>query len=291
MSHDRWAEWLAERRFGGDPAWRTRTLEKLVPVRDRVLDNANLAEGDVVLDIGAGDGLIGFGALERVGERGQVVFSDISEDLLATCRELAAALDVADHCSFVEASAGDLAAIESESVDVVTTRSVLIYLADKLSALKEFGRVLRPGGRISLFEPINKFDCPERPDRFWGYDVSPVQGIADKLLEGYRKLDAGAGTLIDFDERDLLAWTEEAGFAEIHMDYSAEISPSPMLAGMSWDAFLSFSGNPLEPTVEEAAREALTEEERERLYEHLRPLVEKSEGRTRLAKVYLWAIR
>ena len=41
------------------------------------------------------------------------------------------------------------------SVDVVTTRSVLIYVKDKAAALREFYRVLKPGGRVSLFEPIN----------------------------------------------------------------------------------------------------------------------------------------
>jgi arsenite methyltransferase len=39
-----------------------------------------------VLDVGAGDGLIAFGAAERVGLNGTVIFSDVSEDLLAHSR-------------------------------------------------------------------------------------------------------------------------------------------------------------------------------------------------------------
>ena len=78
---DRWAEWLAERRFGGDPATRERVMGELVARRDKVLDFAQLAEGlDVLLDVGCGEGLIGFGALARGA--GHVIFSDISEDLL-----------------------------------------------------------------------------------------------------------------------------------------------------------------------------------------------------------------
>jgi len=58
------------------------------------------------------------------------------------------------------ASADQLDAIEDASVDVVTARSVLIYLDDKQPAFTEMFRVLKPGGRISLFEPINRFGSP-----------------------------------------------------------------------------------------------------------------------------------
>lgn len=62
-----------------------------------------------------------------------------------------------DRCRFVRAAAEDLGPIPDASVDVVTTWSVLIYVADKRRAFAEFFRVLKPGGRASLFEPINRF--------------------------------------------------------------------------------------------------------------------------------------
>src|ERR671930_2361247 len=102
--------------------------EELVPVRDKVLDRSGLAPGETLLDVGCGEGMIGFGALERGA--GHVAFSDISDDLLDFCREAAEALGVSGQCSFVKAGATDLTRIDDASVDVVTTRSVLIYVPE-----------------------------------------------------------------------------------------------------------------------------------------------------------------
>ncbi len=160
---DKWAEWLLHRRDADDPEERRQALTFLAPIRYRVLDSAALSEGDTLLDVGAGDGLIAFGALDRVGERGRVVFSDVSRDLLDHSRSLAEELGVLGRCRFVLAPADNLSAVDDESVDAVTTRSVLIYVEDKRRAFEEFYRVLKPGGRLSIFEPINRFNLPNYP--------------------------------------------------------------------------------------------------------------------------------
>src|SRR5919201_6109575 len=101
---DRWARWLLEQRYGGDPDELARQLPNLEEFRRRVLENADVREGDVVLDVGAGNGLIGFGALELVGATGRVIFNDVSEDLLDECRRIADELGAADRCDFLRAS-------------------------------------------------------------------------------------------------------------------------------------------------------------------------------------------
>ncbi|HEY7259431.1 MAG TPA: methyltransferase domain-containing protein [Gaiellales bacterium] len=290
---DRWARWLQERRYGSDPDWKAKTLVWLEPVRDRVIELAAIEPGDTLLDVGAGEGMIGFAALDRVGEHGRVVFSDVSEDLLRSCENVAGSLGVADRCEFVAASASRLDGVASSSVDVVTTRSVLIYLEDKAAALREFFRVLRPGGRIALFEPINSFGYPEPQNRLWGYDVTDIRDLAARVRAVLDESQARAGalTMTDFDERDLLAWTESAGFSTISLHHEVTIAPRAGLQGISWDAFVAFSPNPLCPTVEEAMTRALSPHERRRFESHLRPRVENEEGTNRGATVYLAATK
>ena len=178
---DPWAAWLGERGHGGDAELLRRQLELLAPIRDRVITNAALSSDKRVLDIGCGDGLIALAAAETVGPAGQVICSDVSDEVLDLCRERAAGLGVLERCSFVKASASDLSPVQDQAVDAVTLRSVLIYEPNKENAFAEFYRVLRPGGRLSLFEPINRFGRDESPDRWGGYDVARVAEIARKL--------------------------------------------------------------------------------------------------------------
>jgi ubiquinone/menaquinone biosynthesis C-methylase UbiE len=278
---DCWAAWLRERRHGSDEQARLRALERLAQVRDRVLANGDVRDGDVVLDVGCGDGLIGLGALDLGAE---VVFSDVSQDLLDDCKRVAG-----NRARYVLASADELP-LDDASVDVVTTRSVLIYLEveGKQRAFREFHRVLRAGGRVSVFEPINRFGCPDPEGRFFGYDLSAVRDLAERVLAAASPKEEQ--TLVDFDERDLLSFAEGAGFDEIRLEYEARIEPGSWLSG-PWETVLRTAGNPLAPTLEESIDAALDPDERERFVAELRPQVEANDGRRRMATAYVRAVK
>ncbi len=284
---DHWAQWLLHRRHGGNAQQLQAVLEFLYPIRDTVLEHANLHDGDVLLDVGTGDGLIAFGALQR-NPTCQVIFSDISHDLLDHAQGLAQEMNVIERCRFVHASADDLHQFADASVDVVTTRSVLIYVANKARAFAEFQRVLKPGGRMSIFEPINSFGYPEPPHRFAGYDVTPVQDLAAKLRAlQERRQPPDSDPMLDFDERDLIQLAYDAGFAEVHAEVRFDIGLSQ--TSLDWQTALHSSPNPKLPTLEEAMQEALTAEETARFVAYLQPLVETTTPIQRLALAYLWA--
>jgi SAM-dependent methyltransferase len=281
---DIWAEWLAVRRSGGDAEVREEMLEKLRGTRDKLLAAAGLREGETLLDVGCGEGLIGFGALERGA--GHVVFSDISEDLLDVCRDAAAELGLSEHCTFVRAGAEDLGAVAEASVDVVATRSVLIYVKEKTGAFAEFFRVLRPNGRVAVWEPINRFGMDERREGFWGYPGDGVSDLAERVERVYEEIQPPDDPMLDFDERDLIALAEQTGFFPIELELHAEIRA---MEPRQWVPFLNSSGNPKIPTIAEAMDRALTAEERQRFAEHLRPLVEQGKGVWRMAYALLKA--
>jgi ubiquinone/menaquinone biosynthesis C-methylase UbiE len=285
MGTDKWASWLLTRRDGGNAEVRRKHAPSLAAFRDGVLDRASIGAGDIVLDLGAGSGLIGLGALDLVGDTGQVIFSDISAALLDECRRQTGG---DERCSFVEMSADDLGPIADASVDVVTTRSVLMYLPDKRAAFTEIARVLRPGGRLSIFEPVNSFLVGRHTDRLLGLDVSPLADLAAKVLTAYD----GESLILDFDERDLLAWTERAGFTSIEMDYRAQVDVPMDAAPGEWETLQHTAPNPLVPTYAEAMAATLTAAERDRLEEYVRAQFAAGAPRhSSMATVFLRAVR
>ena len=188
---DKWAEWLLKKRFGGNEEIYKKTMEFMGGIRDRVLESAQIKEGDTVLDVGCGDGLLAMGALEKVGPNGKVIFSDVSESCIEHCRQFATG-----NCEFIVAGVEDLSAIPDASVDAVVIRSVLIYVEDKEKALSEIYRVLKQGGRFSFFEPINSFSAQDKPTdnmTMLGVDLSHIPEIYHKI-KAYKETEKSVNT-------------------------------------------------------------------------------------------------
>ena len=231
-------------------------MAELARKRDRVLDAARIQPGDTVADVGAGTGLLTLAAVERVGPDGEVVALDISVDVLDELRRNAAAPNI----SYLVGRADVLPLLDG-SVDVVVTRSVLIYVDDKAEATREFHRVLRSGGRASLFEPINSRNLLLSQT----VDFSPLGELGDRLRAWNERFYADRDDpMLDFDERDLERFFFDAGFADVRIDLGADEDEIP------GDRYLNQVGAPGRPTLLEHWRQEFTEAEVERLADFLR---------------------
>jgi EmrB/QacA subfamily drug resistance transporter len=285
---DRWRRWLVDDRASGDPVREQLLTTHLYPLRDELLNRALIQPGETVLDVGTGSGLIGFGALDRVGPLGRVIFSDVAAEVLGHCRAAVTAEGLLDQSDFLLASADDLYGRGNASVDVVTARSVLAYVPDRAAALREFHRVLRPGGRAVLVEPIARLQAGS--DTYLGYDLRPVATVAAKLTSWYASLVPETGRpLLGFDDRDLLELAEAAGFGQIHLELRVDVRASR--PPCPWDRFLRMAPSPLLPPLSRALDEALDPREAGLLTAYLRPLAESGTGRRRQSLAGLAAVK
>jgi arsenite methyltransferase len=288
---DVWATWLRTGRDGGSAQMRATNLERLASARDRILDRAEIVAGDTVLDVGTGQGLLGLAAFARIGPTGRVIFSDVSDPSLDDCRTEVAGIAASERAGFVRASATDLDGIDTASVDVLIERAVLLFIQDRARAFAEYHRVLRPGGRLSLAEPLNSWMGIDCPGYLWGYDVTEVIDLERKIYTADQENGGTAddALLCGFDERDLVAMARDAGFLRIEALSEHSLAPPPVRDDV--EVFLDTAPNPLAPTTRALMNIALTAEEALRFTSVLRDAMREGRGERRHAMVYLraWA--
>ena len=134
-------------------------------LRDHMLDRHDWRGDEVVLDIGAGRGLMAIGAAKRAPE-GRAIAVDVwrAGDLTGNgpnaLRENAQAEGVADRVEVLTEDASALSLADA-SVDVVVSVLCLHNIepvAERTRALDEIVRVLRPGGRMLVADYIGTKD-------------------------------------------------------------------------------------------------------------------------------------
>jgi SAM-dependent methyltransferase len=232
--------------------------------------------------------LLGLGALDRNAPDGHVIFSDVSAPLLDDCRVELEQVSATDRASFVLASATDLSAIATASVDVVVERAVLLFIEDRARAFSEYHRVLRAGGRLSLGEPLNSWMGVDRPGYLWGYDVTAATDLQRKLRDAER---AGGTTeeelLCGFDDRDLVALARAAGFERIDAQSELALAPPPTRDDL--DVFLDTAPNPLARTTRALMAAALSADEADRFTAVLGDAMRNGRGERRHAMTFLRA--
>jgi len=112
--------------------------------RRRCLTRAGLKPGQKLLDIAIGTGLIAASARSILGDEGEVIGLDLSEAMLAEARRK---LDI----PLIQGTADNLP-IGDACLDFLVMGYAIRHVADLGTCLREFRRVLKPGGTVLLLE-------------------------------------------------------------------------------------------------------------------------------------------
>ena len=108
---------------------------------------AKLREGERVLDLACGTGVVARIAAERAGVSGHVTGLDLNAGMLTVARALPPPAGAP--VIWIERSALDTG-LAAESFDVILCQQGFQFFPDKATAVREMRRVLAPGGRVAI---------------------------------------------------------------------------------------------------------------------------------------------
>lgn len=126
------------------------------------LEQGEINTGDRILDVGCGWGRIISGIKYFIPDT-EIIGVDMNMERLDKARELLDEMILGENVELRVGDADNLP-FEDNYFDVVVSARLLQYVSNPVNTVKEFSRVLKPGGRLVLSVP-NKFN----PIRFFTY--------------------------------------------------------------------------------------------------------------------------
>jgi SAM-dependent methyltransferase len=187
------------------------------PFSTVVADAAQIGAGQRVLDVACGTGALTRTVAACVGRAGHAIGLDANPQMLGVARRLDPSIE------WLEGRAEALP-LPDASVDAVVSQFGLMFFDDRVAALREMARVLKPGGRLV----VAVCDAVER---------SPGYGALAALLHelfGARVADAFRGPFAIGDAALLSRLAQQAG-----LPHAQVLSRSAAVRFASVDALVS----------------------------------------------------
>ncbi len=173
---------------------------------------ADLAKGEIVLDLGSGGGIDVLLSAKRVGPTGHAYGLDMTDEMLDLARRNASEAG-ATNVTFLHGHIESIP-LPDASIDVIISNCVVNLSTDKPAVFAEMHRVLRSGGRIGISDVVTD------------NDLDPIHRAQQAERVG---CIAGALTFADYDN-ELAAAGFIAFNATVTHDFGAGIHSAAIRA-------------------------------------------------------------
>lgn len=160
-------------------------------------DEAGIGQGQRVLDVACGTGALTVAAAARVAPGGAVLGLDANPEMLAVARRRHGGIEWCD-------GRAEALPFADADFDAVLSQFGLMFFDDRVAALREMQRVLRPGGRLVVAV------C-DALDRSPGY--AALAALLERLF-GRTVADAFRSPFVLGDEARLRTLCAEAGLVD-----------------------------------------------------------------------------
>ena len=207
--HDQNADQIAYWNGPGGQRWASRQQAQdilLAPVADVLIDRAEPAAGERIIDIGCGSGFTTIAFAQKVGSSGHVLGVDVSGPMLERARQSTPKDAPID---FVLADA-TLYPFEAASFDLLASRFGVMFFADPAKSFANMRKALRPSGRLT-------FACWREP-RENPWMMTPLQAIYEHVPKLPPQGPEDPGPFAFASEERVHRILGEAGFTGIAME-------------------------------------------------------------------------